>query len=188
MIQIPSKNAVAGGNRLNSARSGLLGSPLSFRVLCLTVLLFIPVQWIVGRHPGSTSIFSPQHQELVQQFTDVKLELRRQLIAQCVQHGVHDIIFAFTDVISPYVVNEIEATPGCKAYRETAVTRIALARKLACSSEVVDESRPDAWNPIHHAQTLGPLEGVLVPVSTWEPEGRQFGFQLQQAKECTDQN
>jgi hypothetical protein len=165
---------------------GYAGSRWTLRVLCLLVLLYIPVEWIVGRSPGSTSIFSSQHRDLERQFLAMDSALRQQLIFQCREHGVRDIFFADSDVISPYLVNEVEATPGCKLYRETDVTPIAPARKLTCSAEIVDESLPDAWNRVHHWQDLGLLEDKVVSVSTWESDGKQFGFQLLRARGCGD--
>jgi hypothetical protein len=165
---------------------GHAGSRWTLRILCLLVLLYIPVEWIVGRSPGSTSIFSSQHRDLKRQFLAMDSALRQQLISECKEHGVHDIFFADSDVISPYLVNEVEATQGCTLYRETDVTPIESARKRTCSAEVVDESLPDAWNPVHHWQDLGPLEDKLMSVSTWESDSKQFGFQLLRTRGCVD--
>ncbi len=167
------------------AKSGFAGSRWTLRVLCLLVLLYIPVQWIVGRSPGSTSIFSWQRRELERQFLEADFALRQQLLSQCTQHGVHDFYFGDSDVLFPYLVNEVEATPGCYLHRETDVTPITPERKLTCSAEIVDEGLPDAWNP---GQNLGPLEGKVVSVSAWESEGKQFGFQLLQTRGCVDVN
>src|SRR5271168_3127426 len=66
--QTPGKKLPGEGAPSGSAESGFLGSRFSVRVLCLLMLLYIPVQWIVGRHPGSTSIFSHEHRDVERQF------------------------------------------------------------------------------------------------------------------------
>ena len=173
----------------NAAKSGFLDSRLSVRVLCVLMLLYIPVQWIVGRHPGgSSSIFTRQHRDVERQFLGMISALRQQTLSQCTQHGVHNIFFAFDDVMAAYVVNQVEATPGCVIARETPVTMNVTARELACSAEVVYERRPDAWNPGPYVQALGPLQGKVAPVSTWESDGGKFGFTLLQAKGCAHAN
>jgi hypothetical protein len=173
----------------NAAKSGFLDSRLSVRVLCVLMLLYIPVQWIVGRHPGgSSSIFTRQHRDVERQFLGMISALRQQTLSQCTQHGVHNIFFAFDDVMAAYVVNQVEATPGCVIARETPVTMNVTARELACSAEVVYERRPDAWNPGPYVQALGPLQGKVAPVSTWESDGGKFGFTLLQAKGCANAN
>jgi hypothetical protein len=58
------------------------------------------------------------------------------------------------------------------------------AEKLSCSAVIVDENLPNAWNPVHRWETLGPIEQSLVALSTWESESRQFGFRLLQARDC----
>lgn len=108
--------------------------------------------------------------------------LRQQIVSQCTQHGVHDVFFSAADVASPYFVNQ--APPGCQLHRPTDVTPVEPARELACSAVIVDESLPDAWNPVRHWEMLGPMEQKLVQVSEWESETRQFGFQLLQARGC----
>jgi hypothetical protein len=159
------------------------GAPrLSLRLLCFFLLLYIPVQWVVGRHPGSTSIFSSQHRQLRQEFQDMHVALRQQIIFECTQRGVHDIYFSAADVASPYFANQ--APPGCQLHRPTDVTPVEPDRELACSAVIVDESLPDAWNPVRHWEMLGPMEEKLVQVSEWESETRQFGFQLLQARGC----
>jgi hypothetical protein len=158
------------------------GSRFSWRFLCLLVLLYIPVQWVVGRHPGSTSIFSSDHWQLGRGFLDMDSALRWQLVSLCTQHGVHDIFFSAADVVSPYLVNQ--ATPACTFHRETDVTPMAPAQKLSCSAVIVDENLPNAWNPVHRWETLGPIEQNLVALSTWESEGKQFGFRILQARSC----
>jgi hypothetical protein len=157
-------------------------SRLSLLLLCFFLLLYIPIQWLIGRHPGSTSIFSSQHRQLRQEFLDMHAALRRQIISQCTQHGVHDIFFSAADVASPYFVNQ--APPGCQLHRATGVTPIEPHRELACSAVIVDESLPDAWIPLRHSEMLGPMEQKLVLLSEWESETRQFGFQLLQARGC----
>jgi len=152
------------------------------------MLLYVPVQWIVGRKPGSTSIFSHEHRDVERQFLGMSLALRQQLLSQCMQHGVHNIFFSDDDVIAAYVVNQVEATPGCEMQRETPVTLNAPARELACSAEIVDERMPDAWTAGPHVQDLGPLEGKVAPVSTWESERGQYGFTLLKAKDCANAN
>jgi hypothetical protein len=172
----------------NTAASGFLGSLFCVRVLCVLILLYVPVQWIVGRKPGSTSIFSHEHRDVERQFLGMSLALRQQLLSQCKQHGVHNIFFSYHDVIAAYVVNQVEATPGCEMQRETPVTLNAPAGELACSAEIVDERRPDAWIMGPHVQDLGPLEGKVASVSTWESDGGQYGFTLLQAKDCANAN
>jgi hypothetical protein len=186
MKQAPGKKLPGEGAPSGSAESGFLGSRFSVRVLCLLMLLYVPVQWIVGRHPGSTSIFSHEHRDVERQFLSMSLALRRQLLSQCTQHGVHNIFFSHDDVISAYVVNQVEATSGCEMQREIPVTPNAPARELACSAEIVDERMPDAWHPGPHVQYLGPLEGKVASVSTWESDGGQYGFTLLQAKDCAN--
>jgi len=66
-----------------SANSGFAASRRTLRVLCLLVLLYIPVQWIIGRPPGSTSIVSWQQRELERQFREADFALRQQLLSQC---------------------------------------------------------------------------------------------------------
>ncbi len=156
----------------------------SIRVLCLLLLLYIPVQWIVGRSPGSTSIFSSQHQHIKHEFLGVTAALRDHLIAQCAQHGVRDIYFFDGDVISPYLVREVEAQPNCVIHRETVVTLVDDAPKLACSALIVDEGMPNAWNAEHLWDYLGSLEGKVAPVSEWRSDDGQFDFKLLQAKSC----
>jgi hypothetical protein len=171
----------------NAAESGFFGSRFSVRVLCILMLLYIPVQWILGRHPGrSSSIFSHEHRGVQRQFLGMVSALRQQTISQCTQHGVHHIFFNGDDVISAYVVNQIEATPGCEMQRETPVTRNVPALELSCSAEIVYERRPDAWHPQAHVQELGPLEGKVAPVSSWESDLGQFGFTLLRAKDCVN--
>jgi hypothetical protein len=153
-------------------------------VLCVCVLLYIPVQWIAGRHPGSTSIFSAQHREMQQNFLEETAALREQLVYQCAHRGVHDIYFSDGDVISPYLANEVQAQPGCVVHRETVVTPQQDAPKLACSAVVVDEDNPSAWNPTHEWDDLGALEGKVSTVSLFESQDKQFNFKLVQASTC----
>ena len=160
------------------------GSPTSIRVLCLLLLLYIPVQWIVGRSPGSTAIFSSQHQHIKREFLGVTAALRDQLIAQCAHHGVRDIYFSDGDVISPYLVRAVQAQPGCFVHRETVVTPREDAAKLACSALIVDEGMPNAWNVEHNWDDLGALESQVVPVGGRESDDKQFAFKLLQAKCC----
>ena len=171
-------------NQATPEPSAHAASRLSIRVLCLLLLLYIPVQWIVGRSPGSTSIFSPQHQHIKQEFLGVTAALRDQLIAQCAHHGVRDIYFFDGDVISPYLVNEVRAQPNCVMHRETVVTPVEDAPKLACSALIVDEGMPNAWNAEHLWDYLGSLEGKVAPVSEWRSDDGQFDFKLLQAKNC----
>ena len=153
--------------------------------LCLLMLLYFPVQWIIGRSPGSTSIFTTQHQELNEQFSSMKAALSQQIISQCKQSAaVHNIFFADSDVVSPYLINDLNALPNCKLYRETDITPIPLSRELTCSSLIVDESLPDAWNRVHHWQDLGALEGKLTTESMWESKSGLFGFKLLRNIEC----
>jgi hypothetical protein len=160
------------------------GSRTYVRLLCLGLLLYIPVQWI-GGSPGGTRIFDRRHRELAQEFHDMRLAMRQQILSQCAEHGVHDIFFAGGTVTIPYLVNDFKATPDCRLHGETAVTQLATEPQLACSSEIVYESRPDAWAPVHYSLQLGPLEGRVVPVSAWESSQRDFGFKLLQAGSCT---
>ena len=160
------------------------GSRLSIRVLCLLLLLYIPVQWIVGRSPGSTSIFSPQHQHIKMEFLGVTAALRDQLIAQCAHHGVRDIYFSDGDVISPYLVRAVQAQPGCLVHRETVVTPREDAAKLDCSALIVDEGMPNAWNVEHNWDDLGALESQVVPLGEWQSDDRQFDFKLLHARGC----
>jgi hypothetical protein len=153
-------------------------------ILCVCVLLYIPVQWIAGRHPGSTSIFSAQHREMQQNFLEETAALREQLLFQCAHRGVHDIYFTDGDVISPYLVSEVQAQPGCVVHRETVVTPQEDAAKLACSAVLVDEGNPNAWNPIHDWDYLGALEGKVSTVSLFESQDKQFNFKLLQASNC----
>jgi hypothetical protein len=159
-------------------------SRLYMRLLYLGLLLYIPLQWI-GGSPGGKRIFDSQHRELEHQFRDMRVAMRQQILSQCAEHGVHDIFFSGGTVTIPYLVNDFEATPGCKLHGETAVTQLATEPQLACSSEIVYESRPDAWAPVRYKQDLGPLEGKVVPVSAWESSKRDFGFELLQASGCT---
>jgi len=171
----------------NAAESGFLGSRFFVRVLCILMLLYIPVQWVFGRHPGgASSTFS--HRDEERQFLGMISALRQQTVSQCTQHGVHNIFFSLDDVMAAYVVNQVEATPGCEIARETPVTMNVTARELACSAEVVFERRPDAWHPGPYVPALGPLQGKVAPVSTWESDGGQFGFTLLQAKGCSNAN
>jgi hypothetical protein len=188
MKQTPGKNLPGEGAPSDSPESGFLGSRFSVRVLCLLVLLYVPVQWIVGRHPGSTSIFSHEHRDVERQFLSMGLAVRQQLLSQCTQHGIHNIFFEGDDVITAYVVNQVETTPGCEIQRETPVTPNAPARELVCSAEVVDETMPDPWNSAPHVQYLGPLEGKVASVSTWKSDGGQYGFTILQAKDCVNAN
>jgi hypothetical protein len=165
-----------------STPADFAGSRFSRRLLCFLVLLYIPVQWVVGRHPGSTSIFSSQHFERKREFLDMDLALRRQLLSECTQHGVRDIFFSAADVVSPYLVNQV--TPACTFHRETDVTPMAPGQKLACPAVIVDESLLSAWNPVQRWETLGPVEESLVPLSAWESENKQFGFRLLQVRGC----
>jgi hypothetical protein len=153
-------------------------------ILCICVLLYIPVQWIAGRHPGSTSIFSAQHREMQQNFLEETAALREQLVFQCAHRGVHDIYFSDGDVISPYLVSEVQAQPGCVVHRETVVTPQDDAPKLACTAVVVDEGNPSAWNPTHEWDYLGGLEGKVSTVSLFESQDKQFNFKLLQASNC----
>jgi hypothetical protein len=171
-------------NQTTPEPSAHAGSATSIRVLCLLLLLYIPVQWIVGRSPGSTAIFSSQHQHIKREFLGVTAALRDQLIAQCAQHGVRDIYFTDGDVISPYLVREVQAQPGCFVHRETVVTPMEDAPKLACSALIVDEGMPNAWNVEHNWDYPDFLEGQAAPVGEWESDDRQFDFKLLQAKGC----
>jgi hypothetical protein len=153
-------------------------------ILCVCVLLYIPVQWIAGRRPGSTSIFSAQHREMQQNFLEETAALRQQLIFQCAHRGVHDIYFTDGDVISPYLVREVQAQPGCVVHRDTVVTPQDDPPKLACSAVLVDEGIPNAWNPIHEWDDLGTLGGKVATVSSFESQDKQFNFKLLQANSC----
>jgi hypothetical protein len=153
-------------------------------LLCLGLLLYIPVQWI-GGSPGGKRIFDAHHRELEQQFLEMRLAMRQQILSQCAEHGVHDIFFSGGTVTIPYLVNDFEATPGCTLHGETAVTQVAVEPQLACSSVIVDESRPDAWAPVRYSRDLGPLAEKVVPVSAWESSKKDFGFELLQASGCT---
>jgi hypothetical protein len=133
-------------------------------------------------------IFDRRHRELAQEFRDERLAMRQQVLSQCAEHGVHDIFFAGGTVTIPYLLNDFKATPDCRLHGETAVTRLATEPQLACSSEIVYESRPDAWAPEHFSLPLGPLEGRVVPVSAWESSQGDFGFKLLQASSCTHGN
>jgi hypothetical protein len=169
-----------------STPADFAGSRFSRRLLCFLMLLYIPVQWIVGRHPGSTSIFSSQHLELQREFLNMDLALRRQLLSECTQHGVRDFFFSAADVVSPYLVNQV--TPACTLHRETGVTPMVPVQKLTCSSVTVDESLLSAWNPVQRWETLGPIEESLVPLSEWESESKHFGFRLLQVRGCRSAN
>jgi hypothetical protein len=150
----------------------------------LLILLYIPVQWIIGRSPGSTSIFTSQHRELKEQFLSMSATLSNELISQCKQHTVRTIFFADSDVVSPYLINNLAALPDCKLYRETDITPISPGLKLTCSSLVVNESLPDAWNRVHHWQDLGALGGRVSTVSSWESRDSIFGFKLMRNADC----
>jgi hypothetical protein len=159
-------------------------SKTAVSILCVCVLLYIPVQWIGGRRPGSTSIFSAQHHALEQQFRDATATLRQQLIDQCVHHGVHDIYFSDADVISPYLVGEVQAQPACILHRETLVTPELDSPKLACSAVIVDEAKPNAWFKQHVWEDLNTLEGKVVSVGSFAPPDNQFDFMLLRASNC----
>jgi hypothetical protein len=165
-----------------STPADFAGSHFSRRLLCFLVLLYIPVQWIVGRHPGSTSIFSSRHLELQREFLNMDLALHRQLISECTQQGIRDIFFSAADVVSPYLVNQV--TPACTFHRETDVTPMAPGQKLSCSSLIVAESLLSAWNPVQRWETLGSIEDSLMPLGEWESDSKQFGFRLLQVRGC----
>lgn len=152
--------------------------------LCLLVLLYIPVAWIGGRSPGSTRIFSPQHRQLRQEFFSMEQALRDQLVLRCRRDGIRNIYFFGSDVASPYAIDAVEAIPGCALHRDTIVTLVAPARKLICSSLVVREKVPNAWNPVHVWEDPGPLKGELVPVGQWQSEEGAFRFQLMRSRAC----
>ena len=160
------------------------GPRRSVQILCLLLLFYIPVQWIAGRRPGSTPIFSPQHQHIEQQFLGTTAALRRELLEQCARHGIHDIYFTDGDVISPYLLNDIESVPGCSLHRETVVTPMDDAPKLSCSAVLVDEGMPNAWNAFFTWDYLGSLRGKVVSVYGWDSEDKHFDFRLLQARDC----
>ena len=43
----------------NAAESGFLGSRFSVRILCVLMLLYIPVQWVIGRHRRRIEYLQP---------------------------------------------------------------------------------------------------------------------------------
>jgi hypothetical protein len=153
-------------------------------ILSVCALLYIPLQWVAGRCPGSVSIFSAQHREMQENFLEEAATLRRQLLFQCAHRGVHDIYFKDSDVISPYLVTEVQAQPGCVMHRETLVTPQEDAPKLACSAVVVDEGMPNAWYSAHAWDSLETLEGKVVTVSSFDSQDKQFDFKLLQAPSC----
>jgi hypothetical protein len=143
------------------------------------------VQWVSGGHPGSTSIFSPQRRELKSQFLEATVELRRQVVLACNQTGVHDIFLGDIDTLSPYVVNEAEAVPGCELHRETDVTPLSMESELACSSLIVGESLPSAWNPVRNQFDVAPLGNRVIALNSWRSQEKEFGFSLLQARGCS---
>ena len=120
----------------------------------LSLLLYIPVQWVVGRHPGSTSIFSSQHRQLQQEFLDMTWPCANRSFSSARSTAFTMFFFPSADV--PLPTRQPWLTPGCQFHRPTDVTPVEPARELACSAVIVDESLPDAWNPVRHCEVLVP--------------------------------
>ena len=158
----------------------------SIQILCFLILLYMPVQWITGRHPGSTSIFSSQHQDLRRDFFEAAAALRDQLTAACRQENVHEVYLSDSDVLSPYVVNQTERVANCQLRRATDVTPVEPESEIGCSKLIVDEYLPNPWNPVRTGGEPSALDAHVRTVNTWQSHTGAFGFRLLQSRDCTD--
>jgi hypothetical protein len=107
------------------------------KLIIVLVLLYIPIQWVGGSHPGSTSIFKGDRVGTETQFLNTVSALRVEMVKQCKAGG--EVLFGDTDVYTPYLINDT----ACFR-RETEVTPFHLGTR--CKSTMVSERMPDAWN------------------------------------------
>jgi hypothetical protein len=157
-------------------------STWAVRLLWVAVLLYIPVQWLIGRHPGSTSIFTPRHKEIRKEIFATVAATREHLFSQCAHHGIRDI-YPTEDWIGPYLINQFDqAYPGCNFHRAVAISE-PVEHEMVCSAVVLEEIYPNPWTEFK-SRNLGLLEGKVTAVDSWRSETQDFGFNLLQSNEC----
>ncbi len=157
---------------------------LLVKLLAAGVLFYVPVQWVAGRHPGSTTIFSTHREAVRQGFTEAASALRARLAAGCADGSIRTVYFSDGDVYSPYFLNDLAKFPGCRVIRQTDVTPVDRQTELGCGRFLVDERVLSAWKPGLFWEDPGPLQDKLTVVGAYPSGPDGYGWKLLTTNGC----
>lgn len=152
--------------------------------LIATVCAFAAVQWTVGRHLLTSSVFDHRRGALLYSFGQFRTALQSEVLRQCASGPIQRIYFDDLAVGLPYIVNATANNPSCQVVRTTPVTPVAIDDRVSCSAVIILEKHLSWWLPGTMEADLGDAASRVVRVKTWSADDGNYGFDVFRRRGC----
>lgn len=144
------------------------------------------VQWTVGRHFLTSSIFDQRRETLSHSFGEFRSALQSEVLRQCATGQIRHIYFDDLEVGLPYIVNSTLGTPSCQLARTTPVTPLDPDARASCSAVTIMEKHISWWVPGIVQSDLGAAAPRVTLLRKWEVEDGSYGFDVYRGRACKD--
>jgi hypothetical protein len=142
------------------------------------------VQWTVGRHFLTSSIFDHRHETLSHSFGEFRSALQSEVLRQCATGRIRHIYFDDLEVGLPYIVNSTLDNPSCQLARTTPVTPLDPDARASCSAITIMEKHLSWWVPGIVQSDLGAATPRVTLIRKWETEDGSYGFDVYRGRAC----
>jgi hypothetical protein len=160
-----------------------IGTLLKF-ALVATACAFAVVQWTIGRHLLTSSLFDHRRSALLYSFGQFRTALQSEVLRQCASGRVQRIYFDDLSVGLPYIVNATHNNPSCQLVRTTPVTPVATGDRVSCSATIILEKHISWWLPGVMEADLGDSASRVALVKTWLADDGNYGFDVYRGRGC----